>query len=99
MPIEFTGARDRRSTKPHNAASDSEPDRFVGKREALRLTGLSNSSLWRRENLPADDPNRFPDRIYLSRNRVAWRLSEVVAWMERQAQLNRRVPGGGKAAQ
>ena len=48
--------------------------------ELERLTGLSATTLWRRER-----EGQFPSRIRLSRGRVGWRRTDVEAWLsERQ---------------
>lgn len=45
--------------------------------EVLALTGLSRTSIWRRER--AGD---FPRRRRIGVNSVAWVLGEVIAWCE-----------------
>lgn len=45
--------------------------------EVCRLTGLSRTTVWRRER--AGD---FPARRRLGSNSVAWVLTEVIAWCE-----------------
>ena len=73
-------------------------DRFISKKDDSQLTGLSSSSIWRREHV--NDPaakGRFPARIYLSKNKAVWRLSEVIAWMDAQV-ANDNSPGTPKGA-
>jgi predicted DNA-binding transcriptional regulator AlpA len=69
-----------------NTGFFNHPDRLVTKSEVKALTGNpSDSTLWRMEHdLPDGNPKRFPARIRLSRNRVAWRLGDVLDWIERQ---------------
>lgn len=57
------------------AAAGSE---MIGLAEVKRLTGLSESSIWRHEK----DLGTFPRRRQLSARRVAWPRSEVLAWIE-----------------
>ncbi|WP_198947976.1 helix-turn-helix transcriptional regulator [Magnetofaba australis] len=51
-------------------------DRILRKPEVRKLTGLSGTTLWRRER--AGD---FPKSVRLSPNAIGWRRSEVEAWM------------------
>ena len=46
-----------------------------------RRLGVSRSTLWR---LSRDDPD-FPQSIRLTRGTVAWRVSELDAWVDRRA--------------
>jgi prophage regulatory protein len=57
----------------------AEPDRFLRVPDVVKLTGLHRSSLWRLER--AGD---FPKRVRLTSNTVAWRASEVAAWIARR---------------
>jgi len=54
-------------------------DRFVRPSEIKKLTGLSKTTVWRREK--AGD---FPARRRLSPGAVGWLWSEVKEWMERR---------------
>jgi prophage regulatory protein len=51
-------------------------ERIVGESEVCRLTNLSRTTRWRLER-----EGRFPQRVRLSRNRVGWRVEEILAWM------------------
>ena len=46
-----------------------------------RRLGVSRSTLWR---LSRNDPD-FPKSIGLTRGAVAWRVSELDAWVDRRA--------------
>jgi prophage regulatory protein len=59
----------------------TETDRFMLKPEVLRVTGLSNSGLWR--EIKAE---RFPAPSRITPNRVAWLESLVRSWMQDRAQ-------------
>lgn len=64
-----------------SAAFDSTPlpppqDRFMRLPEVLRCTGLSRSTLYDKVS-----KGHFPKQIPLGANIVAWRESEVLAWM------------------
>jgi len=55
---------------------------MIDLREVKRMTGLSESSIWRHEK----KGGTFPRRRQLSTRRVAWLRAEVIAWLEgRQA--------------
>ena len=58
--------------------------RLVFRPQLKELVPYSDATIWRIEHLPPDNPRKFPDRIRLSRNRVAWQLGDVLAWIERQ---------------
>jgi prophage regulatory protein len=51
--------------------------RFIREKEVRNMTGLSHANLWRLVRL-----GQFPQRFKLSEFSVAWRRSEVRAWME-----------------
>ena len=50
---------------------------FLNKRQLKALVGLSDSTIRRLEL-----QGLFPDRVVLSSNRVAYKLREVMQWME-----------------
>ena len=52
-------------------------DRFIRPSEIKSVTGLSPTTVWRREK-----EGTFPNRRRLSPNAVGWKYSEVLAWME-----------------
>ena len=52
-------------------------DRFLRDREVGGKTGLSRSTRWRLEKR-----GDFPKRIRISPGAVAWRESEIDAWIE-----------------
>ncbi|TXH66595.1 MAG: AlpA family phage regulatory protein [Lysobacteraceae bacterium] len=61
-------------------------DRFIRRDEVQRLTGLSRSSIYARNQ---HDPD-WPKPISLGPNTVAWIESEVLAWASRQIARARR---------
>jgi prophage regulatory protein len=61
-------------------------DRLIRREEVERLTGLSRSSIyWRNQHDP-----EWPKAIPLGPNTVAWIESEVLAWASRQVERARR---------
>jgi predicted DNA-binding transcriptional regulator AlpA len=55
-----------------------EPERFLGTPEVLRRTSIrSRSTLWAMER-----EGRFVPRVKLSRNRIAYRESEINRWIQ-----------------
>ena len=55
----------------------SEPDRIVREGERRRLTGLCRQT-W----AVMEREGKAPCRVVLSGNRVGWRLSQVLEWIE-----------------
>ena len=55
-----------------------EPRELILRDELLRLVPLSVTTIWRLERA-----GKFPRRISISEKRVAWRRSEIEAWLER----------------
>ncbi|MFP2504493.1 helix-turn-helix transcriptional regulator [Buttiauxella gaviniae] len=51
-------------------------DRMVREAECKYLTGLSHSGRWK-----AEKEGRFPKRVKIGLASVAWRLSEIQAWI------------------
>jgi len=62
-------------------------DRFVRLAEALTRSGLSRSSLYRLEAV-----GMFPRRVKLGQRSVAWRESQLAAWIESRAEAPARAP-------
>ena len=54
-------------------------DRLIRRAEVLQIVPVSSPTLWRWER-----DGKFPKRITLARNLVAWKLSEVMAWLDEQ---------------
>ncbi len=50
--------------------------RIIRLAEVLRLTGLSRTTIWRREKA-----GTFPRRVRLGRHAVGWHYAEVAAWL------------------
>lgn len=59
----------------------TDTDRFMLKPEVIRVTGLSNTTLWR--EIQAE---RFPAGVQLSPNRVGWLESAVRGWIQQRMQ-------------
>lgn len=55
----------------------NKQDRLVTIKEAVRISGRSESSLWRDEQ-----EGRFPKRVYNGPRSVRYRLSEINSWMD-----------------
>ena len=55
--------------------NQTKTDRFVREKEAVILTGLSRTTIWRWERA-----GKFPLR-YNMYGTVAWKLSELIEWM------------------
>lgn len=51
-------------------------DQFLRFSEVRSITGLSRSTIWRREK-----DGTFPQRRQISSNRVAWLRTQVEAWI------------------
>ncbi len=56
------------------------PDRLIDAKERRRLVPFSDMHIWRLER-----EGKFPRRIRIGPNRVSWRLSEVLAWIDEKA--------------
>jgi len=68
----------------------SPPLRLIGSAELRRRVPFSLSTIWRLEQLPADE-DPFPKRIALSENRAAWDEDAVNAWLERRIRNGRKI--------
>jgi prophage regulatory protein len=58
--------------------ADGALERFLPKAEVLRITGLSDTTLWRMCRA-----RKFPAPIQISTNRIAWLSSEVAEWQRK----------------
>jgi prophage regulatory protein len=58
----------------------NRPDRLIDAKERRLLVPYSDMHIWRLER-----EGKFPKRIKIGANRVAWRLSEVLAWIDEKA--------------
>ena len=56
------------------------PDRLIDAKERRLLVPYSDMHIWRLER-----EEKFPKRIKIGANRVAWRLSEVLEWIDEKA--------------
>jgi prophage regulatory protein len=54
-------------------------DRLIRRDELREIVPVSDPTLWRWER-----DGKFPKRINLARNLVAWRLSDVNSWLAAQ---------------
>ena len=60
-------------------AARAAPDRMLRVPDVVKLTGLHRSSIYRLER-----QGDFPKRVPLTKKTVAWRASEVAAWIARR---------------
>ncbi len=51
-------------------------DRIVGLAEVVKLTGLSEATVWREVRA-----GRFPQPLMISPRRRGWRLTDLLAWL------------------
>ena len=59
------------------------PERLVGKKELRQLVPVSDQTTWRWEHETDENGQpKFPKRIRLGPGRVAWKLSQILAWIE-----------------
>jgi prophage regulatory protein len=55
------------------------PEELILRDDLKRLVPLSVTTIWRMERR-----GEFPRRISISEKRVAWRRSEIEAWLEKR---------------
>ncbi len=55
-------------------------DRLVGEKERREITTISRTHCWRLEK-----KNQHPIRIHLGPRRIAWKMSELVDWVNNRA--------------
>ena len=55
-------------------------ERLLRKPELREIVGLSDASIWRLEK-----GGKFPRRIQLGGNSVAWLETEILSWIKRKA--------------
>jgi prophage regulatory protein len=65
-------------------AAQAAPDRLLRVKEVEKVAGLHRSSIWRLER-----QGDFPKRVQLTKKTVAWRASDVAAWIERRGRADR----------
>jgi len=51
--------------------------KLINEKQCKEMTGLSRVTRWRLERL-----GRFPQRLKISPGRIAWRLDEIINWIE-----------------
>jgi predicted DNA-binding transcriptional regulator AlpA len=69
-------------------SSTSNLDRLLPLREVLVLVPVNRTTLWRMCHA-ADTRKRFPEAVRIGVRRLAWRSSDVQAWIGRQADASR----------
>ncbi len=76
-------------TTIENMISSSTPgfDRFVREAERRQITSLSRSQAWKLEK-----EGLFPPRIRLGSRSVAWKLSDLLKWVNAQSAQNVEKP-------
>lgn len=57
--------------------------RVIGLVELQGLVPLSRSQIWRLEKA-----GRFPRRMLIGQRRVAWRFSDIVAWLNARPSMD-----------
>lgn len=62
--------------------TDVLTERLLGRNEVLKFTGLSYPTIWGKMRA-----GTFPRSLLLGKTRVAWKASEIQAWLD---QLPRR---------
>lgn len=62
------------------------PHRIIRLPEVLHLTGLSRTTLWRKEQ-----GGDFPSRLRLGVNSVGWLYADVAAWIASRAAVSPRI--------
>lgn len=67
-------------------AKQDGPDRLLRVGEVMERTGLSRATLWRLER-----SGDFPGRVRLTGSTIAWRASEVAAWIDRRGRVRERL--------
>jgi len=70
----------------NNLLTQSETDRLIRAKELRQITGISPTSRWRYERA-----GTFPQRVRISSGAVAWKLSEVLQWMDGLQKVNKDV--------
>jgi prophage regulatory protein len=58
-------------------------DRFIPRKEVLRISNLTTATLYREINRGA-----FPKQLAISRGRIGWRESEILKWLETRRSPN-----------
>lgn len=59
---------------------------WLDKRSVIEATKHSEMTIYRREQLPAGDPLKFPQRFFVG-GKAYWDFQEVSDWMERARKL------------
>jgi prophage regulatory protein len=54
----------------------AEDLQLIGQAELCKLIGMSRSQIWRLER-----EGQFPARIHIGKRRIAWRVSDIRAWL------------------
>ena len=63
-------------------------NRIIRHPEAIKLTGLSRTTLWRLEK-----EDSFPNRVKLGPHSVGWLLTDVMNWLEKRPYAKRSENG------
>lgn len=54
-------------------------NRIIRLRELKKLTGLSTTTIWRKER-----ENTFPKRLRIAKRAVGWKHNEINQWIDEQ---------------
>jgi prophage regulatory protein len=76
MPISYEGMQKAHGVAP---GTQSFPGRLLRGREVFGLVALSRTTIWRRVR-----EGSFPAPVSLGTTRIAWRESDVAAWLAAQ---------------
>ncbi len=79
----FTSNKDIQPLETDFKGEITLTNRFVREAECKQITGLSRTRRWELER-----EGKFPKRIKLSERAVAWRLSDLMSWMEERCNAN-----------
>ena len=78
---------------PETSRSATSVQRFLFRPEVLRITGWSDTTLWREAKA-----QRFPAPVHISPGRVAWLESEVAEWQRKLIEARQLLAERGDAA-
>ena len=76
MPVSYEGMQKALRVEP---GAQSSPGRLLRGREVFGLVALSRTTIWRRVR-----EGSFPAPVSLGTTRIAWRESDVAAWLAAQ---------------
>lgn len=75
--LEYLMGSVTRNALAHSSDNGSTADSILDAKEVQRLTSLSRTTIWRKEN-----DGTFPRRVSLGAGRVGWLTSAVNEWIQ-----------------